>query len=133
MSDRLGRGPAFALAYLVQGIGYALFWLIPIMAVFIVGSVLIGLTIRAGYTLCAAGSGDHVSVNLATTAFGMMAFGASLGMTVSPIIAGAVADNIGMSWVFALGAGGSLMGIVGGLVLSTSRSSVQPVVAVPGD
>ena len=34
VSDRLGRGPGFALAYLVQGMGYALFWLIPIMGVF---------------------------------------------------------------------------------------------------
>ena len=133
VSDRLGRGPAFALAYLVQGIGYASFWLVPITTVFILGSILIGLTIRAGYTLCAAGSGDHVPVNLAATAFGMMAFGAGLGSTLSPIIAGTLADNIGIRWVFALGTGASLMGAVGALVLSTSRSLVQPMIAVPGD
>ena len=133
VSDRLGRGPGFALAYLVQGMGYALFWLIPITGIFILGSILIGLTIRAGYTLCAAGSGDHVPVTLATTAFAMMAFGASLGLTISPIIAGAVADNIGISWVFALGAGGSLMGVIGALVLSTARPSVQSAITVPGD
>ena len=133
VSDRMGRGSAFALAFLVQGMGYALFWLAPGMSVFILASILIGLTIRAGYTLCAAGSGDHVPVNLATTAFALMAFGASLGLTVSPIIAGVVADSVGISWVFAMGVGGSFMGVVGGLVLASSRVMAQPALASPGD
>ena len=133
ISDRLDRGSAFALSFLVQGLGYALFWLSPIMAVFVLASILIGLTNRAAYTLCAAGSGDHVPAHLATTAFAMASFGAGAGSTLSPIIAGALADNIGISWVFALGVGGSLMGVVGALVLASSRASVQPAIAGPGD
>ena len=133
VSDQVGRGSAFAMAFLVQGIGYALFWLIPVTAAFILASILIGLTIRASYTLCAAASGDHVPVNLASTAFAMMAFGASLGITISPTLAGAIADNIGISWVFALGVGGSLMGMVGALVLARSRARVQPAMAGPRD
>ena len=60
ISDRLGRGQAFGLSFLIQGIGFALFWLNPAMAAFIFGSVLIGLTMRAAFTLCAAASGDYV-------------------------------------------------------------------------
>ena len=133
VSDRLGRGRAFALSFVVQGIGYALFWLSPMMAVFILASTLIGLTFRAGFTLCAAGSGDHVPANFAAAAFALMSVGAGLGSTLSPIIAGTIADNIGIGWVFALGVGSSLMGIVGALALRSPSTSVQPAIAGPAD
>ena len=133
ISDRLGRGRAFALSFTIQGVGYALFWLSPIMAVLVLVSVLLGLTFRAGFTLCAAGSGDHVPAIFASTAFAMMAVGANLGETLSPVIAGTIADTVGLSWVFALGVGASLLGVVGGLMLRSPSTSVKPAIAGPGD
>jgi MFS family permease len=121
-SDRLGRGWAFALSFAVQGLGYATFWLIPVMEAFILGSIFIGLTLRAGYTLCAAGSGDYVPVNLATTAFAMMSVGAGLGATFSPI----------MAWREEVMVIPALMGIVGAVVLASSRASVQAAAAGAG-
>ena len=133
ISDRLGRGRTFALSFSIQAVAYGLFWLSPIMGVLILASILLGLTFRAGFTLCAAGSGDHVPAIFAATAFAMMAVGANLGETLSPIIAGTMADTIGLSWVFALGVGASLMGVVGALVLRSPGTSIQPALAEPGD
>ena len=131
ISDRVGRGRAFTLSFLIQGIGYALFWLSPTLAVFVLASILIGLTIRASFTLCAAGSGDHVPANLATSAFALMSVGAGIGATLSPIIAGAIADTIGIGWVFSLGVGSSMLGMVGSLRLRSPSPSTDTAVAGP--
>ena len=133
ISDRVGRGRAFTLSFVIQGFGYALFWLSPTLAVFVLASILIGLTICASFTLCAAGSGDHVPANLATSAFALMSVGAGIGATLSPIIAGAVADTIGIGWVFSLGVGSSVLGMVGSLMLRSPSPSVQPTIAGPAD
>ncbi|PKB66661.1 MAG: hypothetical protein BZY81_06610 [SAR202 cluster bacterium Io17-Chloro-G4] len=117
ISDRLGRGQAFGLSFLIQGIGFALFWLSPAMAAFILGSILIGLTMRAAFTLCAAASGDYVQAQFASTAFALVSVGAGLGSTLSPIMSGAIADNFDISLVFALGFGVSMFGVAGAFFL----------------
>lgn len=124
ISDRLGRGQAFGLSFLIQGIGFALFWLSPAMAAFILGSVLIGLTMRAAFTLCAAASGDHVQAQFAATAFALVSVGAGLGSTLAPIMSGAIADRFDISLVFALGFGASMFGVAGAFFLR--RPSVDP-------
>ena len=56
---------------------------------------------------------------------------AGLGGTLSPILAGVIADTVG-SWAFALGLGASLMGVAGSVLLPSPRTSVQGAAAGPG-
>lgn len=123
VSDRLGRNQAFALSFFIQGVGFTLFWLSPVIAAFVVASALLGLTLRAAFTLCAAASGDHVPAQFAAAAFALISVGAGLGATTAPILAGVIADTVGISWVFALGLGASVMGVAGSPFLSLSRTS----------
>ena len=117
---------AQGVSFLIQGIGLALFWLSPAMAAFILGSILIGLTMRAAFALCAAASGDYVQAQFASAAFALVAVGAGLGSTLSPIMSGAIADNFDISLVFALGFGASMFGVAGALFLRRPTSSPQP-------
>ena len=127
ISDRLGRGQAFGLSFLIQGIGFALFWLSPAMAALVVGSVLIGLTMRAAFALCAAASGDYVQAQFAATAFALVSVGAGLGSTLSPIMSGAIADRWDISLVFALGFGASMFGVAGAFFLHRPSVGTQPI------
>ena len=132
VSDRLGRGRAFGLSFLIQGAGFELFWLSPVLASFVIASALFGLTLRAAFTLCAAASGDHVPAHFAAAAFALISVGAGLGSTTSPILAGAIADTVGIGWVFPLGLGASLVGVAGSALLRTARTSPQPAAVAPG-
>ncbi len=111
LSDRMGRGPAFGISFGIQGLGFILLWFSPALAGFILASTLLGLTLRAAFTLCAAGSGDRVPVRFAAAAFGLISIGANLGSIVSPPLAGAIADVAGIGWVFAVALGASLIGV----------------------
>ena len=77
-----------------------------------------GLTLRASYVICAASAGDFVPVRFAPAAFGLMATGASLGSSVSPLISGLTADSTGtLKWAFALGVFANIVSLVGSLIL----------------
>ena len=127
ISDRLGRGPAFGLSFLIQGIGLARFWLSPAMAAFILGSLLIGLTMRAAFALCAAASGDYVQAQFASAALALASVGAGLGSTLSPLMSGAIADRFDISLVFALGFGASMFGVAGAFFLRRPAADPQSI------
>lgn len=129
ISDRAGRGPAFLLVGLVQGVAFALFWLTPGMIVFVVSSVLIGLTLRATYVICAASAGDYVPVRFAPAAFGVMSTGAGLGLTISPVVGGLMADTVGMSWAFSLAFASSMVAMGAGALLHKMTGSSRSVMA----
>ena len=132
VSDWVGRGPAFLMVGLTQGIAFALFWLMPGMVVFVVSSVLIGLTLRAAYVICAASAGDYVPVRFAASAFGLMSTGASLGLTISPVVGGLLADTVGMSWAFSLAMAASVVAMGAGAVLHHMTGSSRTVMAELG-
>jgi MFS family permease len=118
ISDWIGRGQAFLLAFLVQGISFALIWLIPVWGAFVIAAVLMGLTLRATFTICAAAAGDYVPVQFAAAAFALMSAGASLGNALSPALTGAIADASGtLRGAFALAMGGTVAGAAGSLLL----------------
>ncbi len=121
MSDHIGRGQAFTYSFLVQGGAFALLAWVPGMVSFIAASVLIGITLRAAYTICAAASGDYVPVRFSAAAFALMSVGAGLGSTISPTIGGAVADYFDMKWSFGLAMAGSAAGAAGSFFLQTRR------------
>ena len=125
LSDRLGRAQAFLLSFAMQGASFAMFAFLPGMASFVVSSVIMGLTLRATYTICAASAGDYVPVQYSAASFALMALGAGLGNTVSPALGGAVADSAGMSWSFASALGGSVVGMAGSVWLLSVRKGFQ--------
>ena len=121
MSDKLGRGQAFAYSFVVQGASFVLLALIPGFVSFLIASILMGVTLRATYTICAASAGDYVPVRFSTAAFALMSVGAGLGSTISPTIGGLVADYVAMKWVFWMAVGGSVVGTIGSIYLQTRR------------
>ena len=125
LSDRMGRAQAFLLSFVLQGTSFALFAFLPGMGSFIVSSVIMGLTLRATYTICAASAGDYVPVQYSSAAFALMAVGAGLGSTVSPALGGVVADSVGMNWSFASAMGGSVVGMAGSVWLLSVRHGFQ--------
>ena len=125
LSDRLGRAQAFLLSFAMQGASFALFAFLPGMASFVVSSVIMGFTLRATYTICAASAGDYVPVQYSAASFALMALGAGLGTTVSPALGGAVADSVGMSWSFASALAGSAVGMAGSVWLLSVRKGFQ--------
>lgn len=121
MSDKLGRGQAFAYSFVVQGASFVLLALIPGFVSFLIASILMGVTLRATYTICAASAGDYVPVRFSAAAFALMSVGAGLGSTISPTIGGLVADYVAMKWTFWMAAGGSVVGTIGAIYLQTRR------------
>ena len=119
MSDKLGRGQAFAYSFLIQAVAYVLLAVVPVFVSFLIASALIGFTLRAAYTICAASSGDYVPVRFSAAAFGLISVGAGLGSTVSPTIGGLLADFVDMTWVFWLATAGSMCGVTGAFYLQT--------------
>ena len=121
MSDKLGRGQAFAYSFVVQGASFVLLALIPGFVSFLIASILMGVTLRATYTICAASAGDYVPVRFSAAAFALMSVGAGFGSTISPTIGGVVADYVAMKWAFWMAAGGSVVGTIGAVYLQTRR------------
>ena len=118
VSDRIGRALAFLLVFAVQGVGLILIWLNPIRGAFFLAAVLIGLTLRATFTICAASAGDFAPIHFAPAAFAVMSTGAGSGAMLSPGIAGALADATGsLQWAFALALAGSVCGAGGSVFL----------------
>ena len=129
LSDRAGRGLVYAGVFIIQAASYALFWLLPDLAMFVVASVLTGLTLRTAIAICAAAAGDYVPPTMAPAAFGLIGMGASIGTTISPIIAGPVADATEtLRWAFAMGVGVALLGAALGatLHLTSQPRRAQP-------
>ena len=118
LSDLMGRGLVYAGVFVTQAASFLLFWLLPDLAWFVIASILTGLTLRSAIALCAAAAGDFVSPTMTAAAFGLIGMGASIGTTVSPLIAGPVADATQtLQWAFAMGAGVALLGATLAIVL----------------
>ena len=106
--------------------------MLPGIGSFIIASILLGSTLRAAYTICAASSADYVPVQFSAAAFGLMSVGAGLGSSISPTVGGAIADNLNMSWTFAMASADSVVGMCGSLVLTKRpplAETVQPGLA----
>ena len=123
MSDKFGRGQAFAWSFVVQGASFVLLAVVPGFLSYLVASILMGVTLRATYTICAASAGDYVPVRYSAAAFALMSVGAGFGSTISPTIGGLVADYVDMKWVFWMATGGSVVGTAGSIYLQTRRPS----------
>ena len=118
LSDLMGRGRVYAGVFVMQGVSFLLFWQLPDLAWFVVASVLTGLTLRSAIALCAAAAGDFVPPTMTAAAFGLIGMGASIGTTISPLLAGPVADATQtLQWAFAMGAGVAALGATLAIIL----------------
>ena len=129
LSDRVNRGQAFFYSYVFQAIAFALMALFPGIISFIIAALLIGFTLRAAYTICAACSSDYVALQFSAAAFGLMSVGAGLGNALSPTVGGLIADNFGMEWSFGLAAIGAIVGMGASVAMiknPTNRDAQQP-------
>ena len=131
LSDRVSRGQAFFYSYVLQAIAFSLMALLPGIVSFIIAAILIGFTLRAAYTICAACSGDYVAVQFAPAAFGLMSVGAGLGNALSPTVGGLIADNFGTNWSFGLAMIGAFVGMAASVVMIKKPSSREPALPVP--
>jgi len=118
---------------MLQGIAFILMAALPSMGSFIIAAVLLGFTLRAAYTICAACSGDYVAVQFSAAAFGLMSVGAGLGSAISPTIGGAIADNFAMNWTFAFALVSSIAGMTGSLVLIKNPRTPLALQPSPAD
>ena len=124
LSDRLGRRAGFFLSFVGFGSGVLLFWLVPVLGGFIVSVVLIGISIRGTYTICAASAGDYVATHFSAAAFGLMGVGAGLGSAIGPITGGYLADvTDNLQWTFFLATLAVATGIGASLFLRRPRNS----------
>ena len=124
VADRLGRREAFFLSFVVSGIGIAVFWQFTTLAGLVVGVILLGLALRAAFTLCAAAAGDYVAPHMSSAVFGVTALGAGLGRSIGPPLGGKIADATGdLGWAMAIGVAGAAIGAVASLSLRRPRSA----------
>ncbi|MBC8281269.1 MAG: MFS transporter, partial [Chloroflexi bacterium] len=133
LSDRVNRGQAFFYSYVLQAIAFALMALFPGIVSFIIAALLIGFTLRAAYTICAACSSDYVAVQFSAAAFGLMSVGAGLGNALSPTVGGLIADHFGMAWSFGLAMVGAIVGMGASVVMIKNPTSREAQLPSPAD
>ena len=123
LSDVVGRRYALLSVYLVQAAAYALVSLWPSNAVFIVSSVMFGITAWSIPGIMAAACGDLFGYRLAPAALGFITVFFGVGQAISPGIAGAMADAAGsFSSAFLLAAIVAVGGAIAALSLPDDRS-----------
>ena len=126
LSDVVGRRYALLSVYLVQAAAYALVSLWPSNAVFIVSSVMLGITARSIPGIMAAACGDLFGYRLAPAALGFITVFFGVGQAISPGIAGAMADAAGsFSSAFLLAAIVAVGGAIAALSLPDDRSRTE--------
>ena len=129
LSDVVGRRYALLSVYLVQAAAYALVALWPSNAVFIVSSVMFGITAWSIPGIMAAACGDLFGYRLAPAALGFITVFFGVGQAISPGIAGAMADAAGsFSSAFLLAAIVAVGGAIAALSLPDDRSRTEATV-----
>ena len=122
VSDRMSRRAGFFLSFAVLGVGTLLFWMTPVTPGFVASAVLVGLSFRAAYIICAASAGDYVPTRFSAAAFGLMGMGAGLGNALGPLLAGQIADSTQVRWVFVLATGATTFAVAASTLLRDPRT-----------
>ena len=122
LSDKLGRGVAAALAYLVLGTSYAIFALFQVTWGFYLSAIIFGLTVWSIPTIMAATAGDYVGPRLAPAGLGFITLFFGIGQALGPAVGGYLADlTKSFTWPFLLATAVSLVGVVLSLGLQRIR------------
>jgi MFS family permease len=95
ISDRIGRGRALAIMFLIQGASAALFAWWPSTPGLVLSAVLCGLSAIAVPGIVGAGCGDQFGPLLASTSLGFVTIFLGIGQVLGPYLAGKMADAFG--------------------------------------
>lgn len=124
LSDALGRAYGTALAYLVLGIAYAVFALVPVNFGFYLSAVTFGLTAWSVPTIMAATAGDYVGPRLAPAGLGFITLFFGIGQAAGPAVGGYLADKTAtFTWPFLLAFGVSILAAILALWLRRPQSA----------
>jgi MFS family permease len=122
LSDRVGRGWALFMVYLIQVAAYALFGLCADRWCVTLSACLFGLTAWSTPAIVSATCGDLVGPRLAPAALGFVTIFFGIGQIVGPLFAGMSADAVGSFRVaFLCGAAVTLAGSAGAPFLKSSK------------
>jgi MFS family permease len=126
LSDRVGRGWALFMVYLVQISAYSLFALSRGGWGLTLSAVLFGLTAWSAPAIVSAACGDLVGHRLAPAALGFVTIFFGIGQILGPVAAGMIADTLGsFRAAFLLGAGVTLLGALGAPFMGASSQRVR--------
>lgn len=95
VSDRIGRGRALALMYLLQAAAAVLFALWPSTPGLVLASALFGVTSIAVPGIIGAACGDQFGPVMAAASLGMITVFLGIGQVLGPILGGRLADAHG--------------------------------------
>jgi MFS family permease len=113
ISDRIGRGRALALMFVVQAIAAALFAWWPVLPALTASAFILGFTGMGVPGVVGAGCGDQFGPVLASAALGFVTVFTGIGMVLGPYLAGRAADAFGtLTYSYLLAAGVFLTGAV---------------------
>jgi sugar phosphate permease len=126
LSDRIGRGWALFIVYLIQISAYSLFALSRERWGLTVSAALFGLTAWSAPAIVSAACGDLVGHRLAPAALGFVTIFFGVGQILGPVAAGMIADALGSFRVaFLLGAGVTLLGALGAPFMGASARRMR--------
>jgi sugar phosphate permease len=125
VSDMIGRRRALIIVFLIHGVAFSLFALLPTPTGFTLSAVLFGLSAWSIPAIMAAACGDVLGPRLAPAALGLITLLFGIGQAVAPSVAGAMADASG-SFVTALllAAGVALLGALGAFFLPSAPAAL---------
>ncbi len=106
ISDRIGRGRALALMYVLQAAAAVLFALWPSTPGLVLSAILFGVTSIAVPGIIGAACGDQFGPVMASASLGMITIFLGIGQVLGPILGGRLADahgNLEYSYLMAAG------------------------------
>ena len=122
VSDRIGRGRALALMFLIMAVAAALFAWWPAMPGLIISAFILGLAGMGLPGVVGAGCGDQFGPVLASAALGLVTIFTGVGMVLGPYLAGRLADTSGsLTYSYTLACGVFVVGAAAGLTSARDR------------
>ncbi len=113
VSDRVGRGPALALMFIIMAVAAALFAWWPATPSLIMSAFILGLAGMGLPGVVGAGCGDQFGPVLASAALGLVTIFTGVGMVLGPYLAGRLADASGsLTYSYTLACGVFVLGAV---------------------
>ena len=97
LSDRTGRKPLIVWGMWIQAAGIALVTVAPAIAGFVVGVLLLGIGTAMVYPTLLAAIGDVAHPSWRATSYGVYRLWRDLGYAVGALLAGVIADWLGMA------------------------------------
>lgn len=120
LSDKLGRSRGAAFAFVILGISYGIFALVPVKPGLYVSAVVFGFTAWSIPVIMAATAGDYVGPRLAPACLGFVTLFFGIGQALGPVPGGYLADlTHSFKWPFLLACFVSVVGAALSLWLRT--------------